>query len=233
MSNRQPGGNAGHAVRRLVGPQLLILAGLAVLPLWAFYTVMLRRRPLEIDNLSLIFLLGVFGCAALAPAYLFESLYIQAPPLTWSTVAAPLYTGCFASAAAYWCWNRGAEMVGLGRWLRQAGQYDKALEFFRRAVVRGLPDSLLFRTLWDIAALQRKTGDAISAQKTLIELATCRNPFRASALAELAKHSEHRERSLDKALELTRAALQIEDTNALRQRESRLQRRIARARSNV
>ena len=91
------------------------IAILAVMPLWAFYTVMLKRRPMEIDNISLIFLVGVFGTAALAPAYLFESLYIQAPPLTWSTVAAPLYTGCFASAAAYWCWNRGAEMVGANR----------------------------------------------------------------------------------------------------------------------
>jgi drug/metabolite transporter (DMT)-like permease len=88
---------------------------LAVMPLWAFYTVMLRRRPMEIDNVSLIFLLGIFGSAALAPAYIFETLYIHAPPLTWSTVAAPLYTGCFASAAAYWCWNRGAELVGSNR----------------------------------------------------------------------------------------------------------------------
>ncbi|HWE76132.1 MAG TPA: DMT family transporter [Stellaceae bacterium] len=91
------------------------IAILGVMPLWAFYTVMLRRRPMEIDNISLIFLLGVFGTAALAPAYLFESLYIQTPPLAWSSIAAPLYTGCFASAAAYWCWNRGAEMVGANR----------------------------------------------------------------------------------------------------------------------
>ena len=91
------------------------LAILAVMPLWAFYTVMLRRRPMEIDNISLIFLLGIFGSAALAPAYIVESLYFQAPPLAWSSVAAPLYTGCFASAAAYWCWNRGAEMVGPNR----------------------------------------------------------------------------------------------------------------------
>src|SRR6185437_16508323 len=91
------------------------VAILAVMPLWAFYTVMLRRRPMEIDNLSLIFLLGIFGSAALAPAYLFESVYIQAPPLTWSTVGAALYMGCFASAAAYWCWNRGAELVGPNR----------------------------------------------------------------------------------------------------------------------
>lgn len=91
------------------------LAILAVMPLWAIYTVLLRRRPAAIDNFTLIFLLGVFGSVALAPAYLFESVYIQAPPLAWSTVGAALYTGCLSSAAAYWCWNRGAELVGPNR----------------------------------------------------------------------------------------------------------------------
>jgi drug/metabolite transporter (DMT)-like permease len=91
------------------------LAILAVMPLWAFYTVMLRRRPMEIDNFSLIFLLGLFSMAALAPFYAFETIYVQAAPLAWSTVATALYTGCFASAAAYWCWNRGAELVGANR----------------------------------------------------------------------------------------------------------------------
>lgn len=91
------------------------LAILGVMPLWAIYTVLLRRRPAEIDNFTLIFLVGVFGSAALAPAYLFESVYIQTPPLAWSTAGAALYMGCFASAAAYWCWNRGAELVGPNR----------------------------------------------------------------------------------------------------------------------
>jgi drug/metabolite transporter (DMT)-like permease len=53
--------------------------------------------------------------AALAPFYAFETIYVQAAPLAWSTVATALYTGCFASAAAYWCWNRGAELVGANR----------------------------------------------------------------------------------------------------------------------
>lgn len=88
---------------------------LAVLPLWAVYTVLLRRRPPEIDNFTLIFLLGLFGSVALLPAYAFESFYIQAPALAWSTVGAALYTGCLSSAAAYWCWNRGAELVGPNR----------------------------------------------------------------------------------------------------------------------
>ncbi|HLI21129.1 MAG TPA: DMT family transporter [Stellaceae bacterium] len=88
---------------------------LGVMPLWAIYTVLLRRRPAEIDNFTLIFLLGVFGGVALLPAYVFESVYIKAPDLAWSTVGAALYTGCLSSAAAYWCWNRGAELVGPNR----------------------------------------------------------------------------------------------------------------------
>ena len=91
------------------------LAILAVMPLWAFYTVMLRRRPPEIDNIELIFLLSAFGVAALAPAYLAESVYFQAMPFTWATIATSLYTGSFASVGAYLCWNIGAERVGPNR----------------------------------------------------------------------------------------------------------------------
>jgi drug/metabolite transporter (DMT)-like permease len=91
------------------------LALLAVMPLWAFYTIMLRRRPQEIDNIELIFLLGVFGLAALAPAYALESLYIPSAPVSWSIVGATLYMGSFASVGAYLCWNKGAELVGSNR----------------------------------------------------------------------------------------------------------------------
>lgn len=91
------------------------LALLAVMPLWAFYTIMLRRRPQEIDNIELIFILGIFGLAALAPAYALESLYFPVAPLSWSNVGAALYMGVFASVGAYLCWNKGAELVGSNR----------------------------------------------------------------------------------------------------------------------
>ena len=91
------------------------LALIGVMPLWAFYTIMLRRRPQEIDNLELIFLLGVFGLAALAPAYALERLYIPPAPLSWAVVGAALYMGAFASVGAYLCWNKGAELVGSNR----------------------------------------------------------------------------------------------------------------------
>ena len=91
------------------------LALIGVMPLWAFYTIMLRRRPPEIDNIELIFLLGVFGLAALAPAYALERLYIPPAPLSWEMVGASLYMGAFASVGAYLCWNKGAELVGSNR----------------------------------------------------------------------------------------------------------------------
>lgn len=125
----------------------------------------------------------------------------------------------------------GAEMVGLARWMRKAGQYGRALELFRRAVDAGLRDDLLFRTLWDIAALEKKAGRGDAALALLTELAQSRNPFRVAALEELAKHYEHRERNYAMALEMTRAALGHGDTPELRKREARLDRRTAGGRS--
>jgi drug/metabolite transporter (DMT)-like permease len=91
------------------------LAILAVMPLWALYTIMLRRRPIEIDNIELIFIVSIFGLAALTPFYILESTYVQTAPISWVTIGASLYTGGIASVGAYWCWNRGAELVGANR----------------------------------------------------------------------------------------------------------------------
>ena len=124
----------------------------------------------------------------------------------------------------------GADMVGIARWLRTAGRVDDAIALMRRAVDRGLPDALLFRTLWDIAALERKSGRDQAALAILTDLAQSRNPFRAAALEELAKHYEHRERNYAMALEFVRTALALEDSEALRKREARLKDRLARPR---
>jgi hypothetical protein len=96
-----------------------------------------------------------------------------------------------------------------------------------RAVDAGLKDELLFRTLWDLAALDRKAGDIACSVDRLGELSSIHNPFRVKALEELAKHHEHQARDYPRALELTRAALEPEDSPALRHREQRLLRRSA------
>jgi len=122
--------------------------------------------------------------------------------------------------------RHGTEIVGMGRWLLKTGDPAEARTLFARAVDAGLPDELLFRTLWEIAGLDRKLGADQRAVAAWTELASARNPYRVKALEELAKYEEHRGKNAAKALEWTRAALEIEDTAELRNREARLLRRL-------
>ena len=124
--------------------------------------------------------------------------------------------------------RHGADFVGLARWLDCAGRRDEAVRLLRRAIAMGLPDTLLFKTLWDIAALEKRLGREDAALATVSELAASRNPYRARALEALAKHYEHRERNYAMALEMTRTARALDDTPAIRRREVRLQARIQR-----
>jgi len=124
--------------------------------------------------------------------------------------------------------RHGADLIGLGRWLGQAGRWEEALSLFRRAVDMGLPDPLLFRALWDIAATEKRLGREDAALAAVAELAGSRNPYRVRALEEMAKHYEHRERNYERALAITRDALVLEDTSALRRREERLRARLGR-----
>ena len=59
------------------------------------------------------------------------------------------------------------------------------------------------------------------------DLAAARNPYRVPALEELAKYYERRERNYGMALEMTRSALALEDSGAMRRREQRLKTRLA------
>jgi uncharacterized protein YprB with RNaseH-like and TPR domain len=117
------------------------------------------------------------------------------------------------------------EMVGLARWWRQADQHENALALFRQALDRELPDELLFRTMWDVAALEKKLGREHAALPMLTDLASARNPWRAAAFTELAKYYEHRERNYAMALEMARNALDLDPSEALRRRIVRLEKK--------
>lgn len=125
--------------------------------------------------------------------------------------------------------HHGADWVGLARWLLKAERKEEALAVLRRAVARGLSDELLFRTLWEIALLEKRLGRLEAAVAVFEDLAQARNRYRAAALVELAKHYEHRERNYALALARTRAALELEPSQELRRRAARLERRLAQA----
>ncbi|MEO8098035.1 MAG: ribonuclease H-like domain-containing protein [Acidobacteriota bacterium] len=125
--------------------------------------------------------------------------------------------------------KHGSEIVGIARWVQQAGEFEQARTLLAKAMEAGLPDDLMFRTLWDIAALDRKLGAETQSLAAWEDLGASRNPFRVRALEELAKHHEHRAKNPGLALEYTRTALEFEDTPELRHREQRLQRRVSTA----
>jgi uncharacterized protein YprB with RNaseH-like and TPR domain len=123
--------------------------------------------------------------------------------------------------------RHGADLIGLGRWLLASARQEEALRLFRRAVDLGLPDDLLFRTLWDIGTLEKRLGRQDASLAIFSDLAGSRNAYRIRALDELAKYYEHRERNYAMALELTRSAIELEDTAARQRRADRLKARLA------
>jgi uncharacterized protein YprB with RNaseH-like and TPR domain len=122
--------------------------------------------------------------------------------------------------------KNGPELAGIARWLRAAGEFEQARALFRRAIDAGLKDELLFQTLWDVAAIERKLGAIDAAIVVWRDLAESPNKFRVQAMEELAKHYEHRDKDCGRALEMTRAALELDESAELRKREERLQRRL-------
>lgn len=93
------------------GDLLVLLA----MPLWALYTVLLRRWQIGLGQLELVTAISAFALLFLAPAYLVESLVGRPMPFDLPTAGAVLYVGVFASAVGYLCWNKGLSGVGPNR----------------------------------------------------------------------------------------------------------------------
>ncbi len=123
--------------------------------------------------------------------------------------------------------RRGEDLASIARWLLRAAQHEQALDLFKRAVRTTLPDDLLFRTLWDIALLEKKLDRSVAALEIFTDLAACRNEYRAGALEELAKYHEHETRDFASALRFTTEALSLDESPGLHRRRERLEKRLA------
>jgi drug/metabolite transporter (DMT)-like permease len=88
------------------------LVVLLAMPTWGVYSVLVRRRPPELDPLALVFVISLIGAALLAPIFGLEAWLFATPTFSWRSIASVLYVACFASIGAYLCWNRGVELVG-------------------------------------------------------------------------------------------------------------------------
>jgi drug/metabolite transporter (DMT)-like permease len=84
-------------------------------PIWCLYSVLLRRRPPQMDGIGFLFVLILIGLGTLSPAYAYETIFIRTPIWSWTMVAAVAYVALTASLAGYLFWNRGVELAGPNR----------------------------------------------------------------------------------------------------------------------
>lgn len=85
---------------------------LLAMPVWALYSVLLRRRPAELGGMSLVLVLAAMGLPALALGYALELAWIPQAMPTLPALAGVLYIGLFASVAAFACWNAAVAALG-------------------------------------------------------------------------------------------------------------------------
>ncbi|MBI5589154.1 MAG: EamA family transporter [Deltaproteobacteria bacterium] len=92
------------------GDLLMLLAVIS----YGMYTVLLKKRP---DMHAMSFLTVTFGAGALmlAPFYLWEACFREPVTFTRDVVLSIVYVAVFPSIVAYFCWNRGTEMIGPNR----------------------------------------------------------------------------------------------------------------------
>lgn len=126
--------------------------------------------------------------------------------------------------------RHGTDLLGVARWLEVSGRLGEARQLLARAVDLGLPDSQLFRALFEAAQIDKKLNRESAAMAMFLELTESPNPYQAKAHEELAKFHEHKDRNYELALEHTRAARRAEDSIALRNRQDRLERKCVTSR---
>ncbi len=92
------------------GDLLMILAVI----LYALYSVLLRKRP-DIHPLSFLTMTFGFGALGLLPLYIWEFSRNGYFGISADVLMSVLYVAVFPSIVAYFCWNRGIELIGPNR----------------------------------------------------------------------------------------------------------------------
>ncbi len=104
-----------------LGDALILTASAA----WAFYSVLLRKRP-AVHPLSFLVCTFAIGVAAMAPLALMEVAADRHVAWGAPALSAIAYVAVFPSVVAYLLYNRGVDLVGAAR----AGQFINLMPLF-------------------------------------------------------------------------------------------------------
>jgi drug/metabolite transporter (DMT)-like permease len=81
---------------------------------YALYCVLLRKRPRMHPMSFLTYTFGI-GVLGLIPLYAWETATLGSAAFTREAALSILFVAVFPSIVAYYCWNRGIEMIGASR----------------------------------------------------------------------------------------------------------------------
>lgn len=96
---------------------------------YALYSALFRKRP-SIHPLSTLLLTFGLGALMLLPLYIWELRTVGPFPLNLAALTSILYVALFPSVVAYFCWNRGIELIGANR----AGLFTYLVPVFASAM---------------------------------------------------------------------------------------------------
>jgi len=82
---------------------------------WAFYTVLLRKRPKHIDPIPFLTMLVLIGLIFLSPIYMWELRSGASFQLSPAVLASIGYVALFPSVIAYVFWNNSVAVVGANK----------------------------------------------------------------------------------------------------------------------
>ena len=85
---------------------------LAAVPMWAFYSVIIKDKPQGLSSRAMMLAITGVGTLMMLPLYLWELDRLGGVPINVSTVVSVAYVSVFASVIAYFAWNKGVGDVG-------------------------------------------------------------------------------------------------------------------------
>lgn len=85
---------------------------LAAVPMWAFYSVILKDRPAGLSANTLVLSIAGLGALMAAPLYVWELGTGRGMEINAANMATIGYVAVFASIVAYFAWNRGVADIG-------------------------------------------------------------------------------------------------------------------------
>ena len=106
---------------------------------WALYSVLLRRRPRQLNPVAFLASLIMVGLAALLPVYLWELASGTVFQVSLSAAAGVIYIALFPSLLAYVCWNKAVASVGANK----AGFFMHLMPVFSAIMAIGFLDERL------------------------------------------------------------------------------------------